>query len=94
MSDAPRRGGDPRLPKRGKPSNVAVFVLLVITMLLLMTFSIVLWLVGNTALAAVSGSTAVGLGGEVVRRFLGLLDGGQGNPPADSPTSPTLPYSG
>ena len=56
-------------------------LLMSFSLVLLMTFSVVLWLVGNPGLAGLAGSTAIGLGAEVVRRFLGG-SGNRGGEPA------------
>jgi hypothetical protein len=55
---------------RGFPTATAT-IAVTATMLLLMTFSVVSWMLGNTTLAAVAGTGACTLAAEAIRRYLG-----------------------
>jgi hypothetical protein len=64
------RGGDGDPPREGRSPDFAVVLLILSLTLLLMGFSVCAVLLNQTALAAMAGTTAVGLVGETVRRVL------------------------
>lgn len=79
-------GGDGDLPREGKSPGFAVVVLILSLTLLLMGFSVCAVLLNQTALAALAGTSAVGLAGETVRRV--LTSSASRHP--DSPASPVI----
>lgn len=86
MTAASPTGGDGGLPSEGRSPGFAVIVLILSLTLLLMGFSIGAMLLNQTALAALAGTTAVGLAAETVRRVLTNL----GSRRSDSPASPVI----
>jgi hypothetical protein len=77
-------GSDGDLPREGKSPGFAVVVLILSLTLLLMGFTVCAVLLNQPALAALAGTTAVGLTGETVRRVLT-------NSACQHPDSPTAP---
>jgi hypothetical protein len=65
-----RSGGDVAVPPQGKAPGLAIILLILTLVLLLIGFSIGAALLGQTSLAAIAGTGAVGLAGEIVRRVL------------------------
>ncbi|WP_433121948.1 hypothetical protein [Micromonospora sp. CA-246542] len=56
------------------------------TMILLMAFSIVSWLLGNTTMAAVAGMGVCTLAADAIRRYLGVA-AEQGHRPPEAKAS-------
>lgn len=79
-------GGDGDLPREGRSPGFAVVVLILSLTLLLMGFAVCAVLLNQPALAALAGTTAVGLAGETVRRV--LTNSTYQHP--DSPASPII----
>jgi hypothetical protein len=79
-------GGDGDLPRECRSPGFAVVALILSLTLLLMGFAVCAVLLNQPALAALAGTTAVGLAGETVRRV--LTNSACQHP--DSPASPII----
>ncbi|WBQ04441.1 hypothetical protein [Kribbella sp. CA-293567] len=82
-----RSGGDLAAPAEGTALGVATVALILTLVLLLICFSIGAALLGQTSLAAIAGTGAVGLAGEIVRRVLTSA----ARPAEQAPMSPLDP---
>ncbi|WP_330441340.1 hypothetical protein OHB44_33055 (plasmid) [Micromonospora sp. NBC_00821] len=69
-----RRGGIERANASGDSPTLTATTTVAVTatMILLMAFSIISWLLGNTTLAAVAGTGACTLAADAIRRYLGV----------------------
>jgi hypothetical protein len=79
-------GGDGDPPREGRSPDFAVVLLILSLTLLLMGFAVCAVLLNQPALAAMAGTTAVGLAAETVRRV--LTNSASWHP--DSPASPVI----
>ncbi|MEU5780934.1 hypothetical protein [Micromonospora lupini] len=67
-----RRGGIGSSKASGNFPTLTATIAVTATMILLMAFSIISWLLGNTTLAAVAGTGACTLAADAIRRYLGV----------------------
>lgn len=66
-----RAGGVAKSRVSGDFPTLTATIAVTATMFLLMAFSIVSWMLGNTTLAAVAGTGACTLAADAIRRYLG-----------------------